>query len=127
MISLISEDDDDPDKDMVTVHKASSSNSKSNKGSSTGSEGTKSISSYCSSAESATSDLYEQDGKGYLVFVKGLLILKKYKLVRQLGKGTFSRVFECYRIADRSGKKHRPEKRRSFAVKVIRNVYKYQV
>lgn len=127
MISLISEDDDDgnpdtdihTDDDMVTVHKSSSSHSKSGS--------TRSISSYCSSPESATSDLYEQDGKGYLVFVKGLLILNKYKLVRQLGKGTFSRVFECYRIADRVGKKHRPEKRQSFAVKVIRNVYKYQV
>jgi len=121
VISLISEDDDDGNgtaDDMVTVHQKSDSSD---------SKASASISSYCSSSESATSDLYEQDGKGYLVFVKGLLILNKYKLVRQLGKGTFSRVFECYRIADRVGKKHRPEKRKSFAVKVIRNVYKYQV
>lgn len=122
VISLISEDDvDDPDDDMVTVHKSSSSASKGG-----GDRSSRSVSSYCSSAESGNSDLYQQDAKGYLVFVEGLLILNKYKLVRQLGKGTFSRVFECQGVR-KKGKKRRSERRKSFAVKVIRNVYKYQV
>jgi len=60
----------------------------------------------------------EQDEKGYLVFKKGLVLLSKYKMTRQLGKGTFSRVFECY---------DRKKRTRRLAIKVIRNVYKYQV
>ena len=45
-------------------------------------------------------------------------------MIRQLGKGTFSRVFECHSIAN---KKIKRRKRQKFAVKVIRNVYKYQL
>lgn len=67
---------------------------------------------------SLSSSEVEQDEKGYLVFKKGLVLLDKFKLTKQLGKGTFSRVFQC------SDRKNR---RRRVAVKVIRNVYKYQV
>jgi len=67
---------------------------------------------------SLSSSEVEQDEKGYLVFKKGLILLDKFKLSKQLGKGTFSRVFQC---SDRKNRK------RKVAVKVIRNVYKYQV
>eukprot|EP01084_Bolivina_argentea_P003105 5798_1 len=76
-----------------------------------------------SSVESVSSDLYDMDHKGYLVFVQGLTIKNKYKLVKQLGKGTFSRVFECHIIKDENDK----SKHEKCAIKVIRNVYKYQV
>lgn len=71
------------------------------------------------STVSLSSSEVEQDEKGYLVFKKGLVLLDKFKLRKQLGKGTFSRVFLC------SDRKHRRHRR--VAVKVIRNVYKYQV
>jgi len=70
------------------------------------------------STVSLSSSEVEQDEKGYLVFKKGLVLLDKFKLSKQLGKGTFSRVFQC------SDRKNRS---RTVAVKVIRNVYKYQV
>eukprot|EP01083_Nonionella_stella_P091068 254519_1 len=77
--------------------------------------------------ETVSSDLYEQDAKGYLVFVEGLLIANKYKLLKQLGKGTFSRVFECYQVDVNRNKKIKHKNRSKLAIKVIRNQYKYQM
>eukprot|EP01084_Bolivina_argentea_P021842 40606_1 len=39
------------------------------------------------------------DSKGYMQFTAGLIICNKYKMLRQLGKGTFSRAFECIDIS----------------------------
>jgi len=126
VISLVSDSDDCLDAPTAAPSKfPKSTGSASSYSPSPSPSG--SSSSYCSSPESASSSHYAQDAKGYLVFAEGMLILQKYKVLRQLGKGTFSRVFDCYRVAAKKGKKYRPEKRERFAVKVIRNVYKYQV
>jgi serine/threonine protein kinase len=58
------------------------------------------------------------DEKGYLAFSKGLKILN-YRLYRQLGKGTFSKVFAVHDTQTTD--------LRALALKVIRNTEKYQV
>ena len=59
---------------------------------------------------------YSYDEKGYIVYEKGLLMNNRFEIVKPLGKGTFSKVFMCNDLLQ-GGKK---------AVKVIRNVDKYQ-
>lgn len=59
------------------------------------------------------------------------MIADKYKMIKRLGKGTFSRVFECASFDDNnngknSKKKKKRYKKQRYAVKVIRNTYKYQ-
>ena len=66
---------------------------------------------------------YECDSKGYISFIPGLIIDNKYKMIRQLGKGTFSRVFECIQLNNGI---HQIDDNKKYAVKIIRNVYKYQ-
>lgn len=70
---------------------------------------------------------YGCDDRGYINFVEGLVIKdprskNSYKLMRQIGKGTFSRVMQCEDVlkSQKSGKK------RLVAVKINRNVDKYQ-
>lgn len=77
--------------------------------------------------DSTMASLYRCDGRGYISFIPGLVLSRKYRMLRQLGKGTFSRVFECDRVY--------PDRRtgtntigtEKYAVKVIRNVFKYQL
>ncbi len=57
-------------------------------------------------------------------FTSGLIISNKYKMLRQLGKGTFSRVFECIETGTGNGNQRHRQK---YAIKVIRNIYKYQL
>ena len=60
---------------------------------------------------------YNYDEKGYIVFEKGLIMNNRFEMIKALGKGTFSKVFMCNDLIQ-GGKK---------AVKVIRNVDKYQI
>jgi hypothetical protein len=61
--------------------------------------------------------MYRCDDKGYIVFTPGLVINDRFELVKNIGKGTFSRVFMT---RDRCAN--------SFsAIKVIRNLDKYQM
>jgi len=60
---------------------------------------------------------YTYDEKGYIVCSKGLVINGRYQLVEALGKGTFSRVFGANDLITKNKK----------AVKVIRNLEKYQI
>ena len=76
-------------------------------------------------------------------FIPGLIVDNKYKMIRQLGKGTFSRVFECHKVNVNDNKKNKKnktkrnknknknkkkkKKKEKYAVKIIRNVYKYQL
>ena len=69
------------------------------------------------SSESSGSSAYETDNKGYLIFKYNLKLNYRYEIKKQLGKGTFSRVFKALDTYTNSFK----------AIKVIRNIYKYQV
>jgi len=74
-----------------------------------------------------TSLRYGCDERGYINFVEGLVIKdprskNSYKLMRQIGKGTFSRVMQCEDIL----KSQMHQKKRLVAVKINRNVDKYQ-
>ncbi|ETO27283.1 dual specificity protein kinase CLK2, partial [Reticulomyxa filosa] len=60
----------------------------------------------------------QHDDKGYIIFEKGLILGQRYELVQQLGKGTFSKVFMAKDL-------YQPGICR--AIKVIRNLEKYQV
>ena len=67
-----------------------------------------------------------------MTFNKDLIIKKKYKLIKQLGKGTFSRVFKCADVSTHVSKldnnnNKKKKKRKVYAVKVIRAVLKYQI
>jgi len=64
--------------------------------------------------------LYTCDERGYINFVEDLVLNNKYKMVAQIGKGTFSRVIKC---EDLDAKK---EEDRLVALKINRNVEKYQ-
>lgn len=72
--------------------------------------------------DSMKGSLYRCDSRGYIHCTPGLVLSGKYRMIRQLGKGTFSRVFECQRVDGAEGAA--PQK---YAVKVIRNVFKYQL
>jgi len=69
--------------------------------------------------------LYSCDSKGYIDCTPGLVLCGKYRMRRQLGSGTFSRVFECDRVHNQSDPNghYQPQK---YAVKVIRNVRSYR-
>jgi len=149
-IIVLSDDEDGVNNIAITNKNKSSTSSSDNNStqSSSGSSGSSSSSSSSSSSKSSassasssggtsirtvTSEEYERDEKGYIRFIPGLIIDNKYKMIRQLGKGTFSRVFECHKVAsininnskrNKNKKKKRVEK---YAVKIIRNVYKYQL
>jgi len=76
-----------------------------------------------------SSGQYGCDDRGYIRFVEGLVITdpknpqsKVYKIMRQIGKGTFSRVMQCEDMI-RTRKEGR---RRLVALKINRNVDKYQ-
>lgn len=69
-----------------------------------------------SASSSAEPPQYACDQKGYLVFQKGL-VCHRYTLHKQLGKGTFSKVFAA---------KFRDDGQ-YYALKIIRNTEKYQV
>ena len=71
--------------------------------------------------------LYRCDGRGYIAFTPGLVLSRKYRMLRQLGKGTFSRVFECDRVYPERGGISSTIGTEKYAVKVIRNVFKYQL
>merc|ERR1712166_265251 len=55
--------------------------------------------------------------EGHLKLVQGLVLDERYSLVRQLGEGTFGRVFECMDMRDGNKKK---------AIKVVRSVERYK-
>ena len=67
--------------------------------------------------QSMSDATYNYDSKGYMMFSLGLKLNDRYIVLKQLGKGTFSRVF-----AVKDTKLN--EKR---AIKIIRNVHKYQI
>eukprot|EP00485_Elphidium_margaritaceum_P020304 CAMPEP_0202729208 /NCGR_PEP_ID=MMETSP1385-20130828/186015_1 /ASSEMBLY_ACC=CAM_ASM_000861 /TAXON_ID=933848 /ORGANISM="Elphidium margaritaceum" /LENGTH=593 /DNA_ID=CAMNT_0049395465 /DNA_START=81 /DNA_END=1862 /DNA_ORIENTATION=- len=119
------------------------SSSSSSASSSSSSSSSASASSEDTNKESSSS-LYSVDSNGYLVFRAGLVMLDRYKLVRALGKGTFSRVFECNEIVPHPTTTTRRSTRRGestsssatsrykrtgrkFAIKVVRNVHKYRL
>ena len=66
--------------------------------------------------------LYKCDIDGFIDFTPSLVLCGKYRMRRQLGSGTFSRVFECDRVHNDSD----PNLKQKYAVKVIRNVRCYQ-
>ncbi|ETO32262.1 CDC-like kinase 4 isoform 1, partial [Reticulomyxa filosa] len=90
---------------------------------------------------------YSCDTKGYIIFHPNLTIMGgRFRLIRQLGKGTFSRVFEAVdekpfmRLSPSStdstqdSKSHTPAHKHvkhdcqiKRAIKIIRSIYKYQV
>lgn len=69
---------------------------------------------------------YACDERGYINFVEGLVIkapgtTKKYKMIRQIGKGTFSRVMQCEDVTSGPSDK----RKKYVAVKINRSVAKY--
>jgi len=64
--------------------------------------------------------LYTCDERGYINFAEDLVIKNQYKMVAQIGKGTFSRVIKCQ---DLEAKK---DDDKLVALKINRNVEKYQ-
>jgi len=64
--------------------------------------------------------LYTCDERGYINFAEDLVIKNQYKMLAQIGRGTFSRVIKC---EDLDAKK---EEDRCVALKINRNVEKYQ-
>jgi len=54
-------------------------------------------------------------------FSEGHIIRKRYQMLSQIGKGTFSRVMQCLDL-----EKSEPHKKRYVALKIIRNVDKYK-
>lgn len=66
---------------------------------------------------------YSCDERGYINFIEGLVINQRYKLVAQIGKGTFSRVIKC--VDKKISQKH--QTKHYVAIKINRNVDKYQV
>jgi len=67
--------------------------------------------------------LYKCDRNGYMDFTPGAVICDKYQVRRQLGYGTFSKVFECDGVELVDG----IPRHQKYAVKVIRNIRKYRV
>jgi len=64
---------------------------------------------------------YSCDERGYINFVEGLIIMKRYKMLSQIGKGTFSRVMRCLDM-----QKSETDENRFVALKINRNVDKYK-
>jgi len=64
---------------------------------------------------------YSCDERGYINFVGGLIIMKRYQMLSQIGKGTFSRVMRCVDL-----QKSKEDKHRFVALKINRNVDKYK-
>jgi len=58
---------------------------------------------------------YRVDSDGYICFTSGLVLCGRYRVQRRLGKGAFSRVFECVTLNHNTGRNEK------YAVKVIRN------
>jgi len=63
---------------------------------------------------------YTCDDRGYINFVDGLIIGDRYKMIAQIGKGTFSRVMKCEDL------KPEDKANRLVALKINRNVNNYQ-
>jgi len=63
---------------------------------------------------------YTCDERGYINFSNGLIIKNQYKMVAQIGKGTFSRVIKCEDLDAKN------EEDKYMALKINRNVEKYQ-
>lgn len=59
---------------------------------------------------------YKCDAEGYLEFSKGLIMKDRFEIVKQIGRGTFSRVMAAKDV----------QANKMVAVKVIRNIRKYQ-
>jgi len=64
--------------------------------------------------------LYTCDERGYINFAEDLVIKNQYKMVAQIGKGTFSRVIKCQDL------KAKKDDDKMVALKINRNVEKYQ-
>jgi len=64
---------------------------------------------------------YTCDERGYINFVEGLIIMKRYQMLSQIGKGTFSRVMRCVDL-----QKSKDDENRFVALKINRNVDKYK-
>jgi len=64
---------------------------------------------------------YSCDERGYINFVEGLIIIKRYQMLSQIGKGTFSRVMRCVDL-----QKSEKDENRFVALKINRNVDKYK-
>ena len=64
---------------------------------------------------------YSCDERGYIDFVEGLIIMKRYKVLSQIGKGTFSRVMRCLDL-----QKPDKDENKFVALKINRNVDKYK-
>eukprot|EP00088_Acartia_fossae_P054831 TRINITY_DN6330_c0_g1_i1.p1 TRINITY_DN6330_c0_g1~~TRINITY_DN6330_c0_g1_i1.p1 ORF type:complete len:573 (-),score=104.11 TRINITY_DN6330_c0_g1_i1:1256-2974(-) len=60
--------------------------------------------------------LVEDDEEGHLIFSKGDIIQDRYRIIRELGEGTFGKVVECEDLA----------KKKLIAIKIIKNVKKYR-
>jgi len=58
----------------------------------------------------------EDDEEGHLIFSKGDIIQDRYRILRELGEGTFGKVVECDDMA----------KNKRIAIKIIKNVKKYR-
>lgn len=71
--------------------------------------------------------LYKCDGNGYMKMTPGRVLCGGYRVRKQLGFGTFSRVFECERTEWVNGSYPNQQIVRKYAVKVIRNIHKYRV
>jgi len=56
------------------------------------------------------------DEEGHLIFSKGDVIQDRYRIIRELGEGTFGKVVECEDMA----------KNKNIAIKIIKNVKKYR-
>jgi len=63
---------------------------------------------------------YTCDERGYINFVEGLVIGDHYKMIAEIGKGTFSRVMKCEDL------KSKDQANRLVALKINRNVNNYQ-
>merc|ERR1711872_124638 len=58
----------------------------------------------------------EDDEEGHLIFSKGDIIQDRYKILSELGEGTFGKVVKCEDLS----------KKKTIAIKIIKNVKKYR-
>lgn len=81
-----------------------------------------------SKRRSPRSNSVHDDSTGHYPIRAGTIIGHRYKMLREVGLGTFGRVVECLQIPDRNeDRRHRSSREpdRHVAIKIVRNVKRY--
>ena len=81
-----------------------------------------------SKRHSIRSGSVQDDSTGHFRIRAGSIIGNRYKILREVGLGTFGRVVECFQIPDRNQDRSQHSSRepdRHVAIKIVRNVKRY--